>query len=68
MIYSEDGTPLFQPHELERHHPFCNFFFKPRANCKQCVGLYYQWPVKPGETDAQLVARWFPGANTVDTT
>ena len=41
------------------HHPWCNFFGKPREGCKLCEKLYREYPVV-GESYGEMMAKYFP--------
>ena len=47
--------------EATSHHPWCNFFFGPRAGCKLCARLFEEYPLEEGDSDSDLVWRHFPG-------
>jgi hypothetical protein len=64
VIYSQDGTPLFRPIELESHHPWCNHYFKERNGCKLCEGLYHQFPID--DSGHVRAADHFPDAELID--
>jgi|APSaa5957512622_1039677.scaffolds.fasta_scaffold08481_2 hypothetical protein len=51
--------------EMHLHHPWCNFFHRPRKGCHQCEGLFKSYPLD-GQTSPQLVARYFPDAIPVN--
>ncbi len=42
------------------HHPWCNFFMRPREGCKMCEGLFKDYPIKPGESTDDLLKKHFP--------
>ena len=42
------------------HHPWCKFVAAPREGCAECDRLHAEYPFRPGETEAQATARYFP--------
>lgn len=47
------------------HHPFCNFFGRPREGCKQCEMLYNNYPLHDDEIPDlncadRLIQEYFP--------
>ena len=45
------------------HHPWCNFYWKPRKNCKMCDGpngLWALYPLEDGMTFDDLMTKHFP--------
>jgi hypothetical protein len=43
---------------VSKHHPFCNFWDRPMP-CK-CESMWALYPLQPGDTANDLVARHFP--------
>lgn len=41
------------------HHPFCNYAHK-MGPCKFCDRYYDKYPVRPDDTEDDLIARHFP--------
>jgi len=35
----------YEEYKDEFHHPWCNFFTKPRQGCKMCEKFYNQYPI-----------------------
>lgn len=35
----------YEEYKDEFHHPWCNFFAKPRQGCKMCEKFYDQYPI-----------------------
>ena len=54
--------------EENEHHPWCNYFMRPRKGCGMCYGLYKQYPTtgKLGEElrGEDLLATYFPDVVT----
>jgi hypothetical protein len=46
--------------EFLRHHPFCNYYTKPRDGCWQCEEMFRKYPMQEGETGADLLKKHFP--------
>lgn len=44
------------------HHPWCNLFNRDPATCKQCKGLYKNYPLYEGMTADDLQKKHFPNA------
>ena len=42
----------------EAHHPFCNYFMKPREGCSMCEKFFEQYPIEG--TPFEMVKRYFP--------
>jgi hypothetical protein len=51
--------------EVALHHPFCNFFVRPREGCRQCERLFQTCPIKPGQSPAELIAERWPDAKII---
>ncbi len=49
----------------ERHHPWCNFFPLPREGCKMCGRLFRDYPLREGESVAEMIGREFPDAKII---
>lgn len=52
-----DFEPVSESH---LHHPWCNFFMRPREGCHQCEGLFKRFPCEPDDDGSALVAEHFP--------
>ena len=44
----------------KQHHIWCNFWTRPREGCKQCEGLYEQYPIDENMTHEEFVHKYFP--------
>jgi len=44
------------------HHPWCNYFMRPRKDCKLCEKLYKKCPVENEDSFEDLHQRYFPEA------
>jgi len=51
--------------EWEKHHPWCNYFSRPREGCKMCDRLFEGYPLKEGMTIEDLLAKHFPDVKRV---
>jgi hypothetical protein len=54
------GRACVMPNPQVDHHPWCNYWGRPRAGCKQCEGLYERYPLTPGESLDLLQQKHFP--------
>lgn len=43
----------------EQHHPWCNFYNRPRKGCEMCKRFFKLYPVF-GVSNEQLAMRHFP--------
>jgi len=49
--------------EWKKHHPWCNYFMKPREGCWMCEDLYKRFPIEenaPIEDVDKLMKEYFP--------
>ena len=42
------------------HHPWCNYFMRPREGCQMCDGMWSRYPLDGDKTAAELLAEHFP--------
>jgi len=61
------GDELFKPHipmESEKHHIWCNYFYRERKDCKMCEKLFELYPYDNMNPD-EMLAKYFPGVKKV---
>jgi hypothetical protein len=51
-----------RPNPQAEHHPWCNYFMRPRERCYMCETMWARYPLAPGETTADLMEKHFPDA------
>lgn len=64
-LLAPDGTAIFTAKEAAQHHPWCNHYMRERKGCKMCEGFYLKYPLRGGDTMADLMGRHFPNARIV---
>lgn len=50
----------YEEYKKEFHHPWCNFFFKPREGCKMCEKFYNQYPINDENANVKSFNNPFP--------
>jgi hypothetical protein len=60
MILDPNGRPIYNEQETTRHHPWCNYYMRPRQGCKMCERFYLKYPVMENMTET-----YFPKAQIV---
>jgi len=46
--------------EMQKHHPWCNYFMRPFEGCPMCKGLFERYPFEPGMAPGDLMKKHFP--------